>query len=98
MELESSSSELRLSLTLRYLATGDQVLSLSLAYRIGESTAYNIIRETTEAIVEVLFHRFVPSPVEADYRKFSTAFLDEWNFPNCAGAVDGKHCTIQTPA
>lgn len=56
------SPELRLSSTLRYLATGDQVLSLSLAYRIRESTAYNIIRETTEAIVEVLFHRFVSSP------------------------------------
>lgn len=92
------SPELRLSSTLRYLATGDQVLSLALAYRIGESTTYNIIKETTEAIVEVLFHRFVPPPVEADYRRFSAGFLDEWNFPNCVGAVDGKHCIIQAPA
>jgi len=53
------SLELRLSLTLRYLATGDQVLSIALAYRIGEFTAYNIIKETTKAIMEVLFHQFV---------------------------------------
>lgn len=48
--------------------------------------------------MEVLFYQFVSSPVEADYRRFSAEFLDEWNFPNCVGAIDGKRCIIQAPA
>lgn len=64
------------------------MISLALAYRIGESTAYNIIRETTEAIIQVLFHRFVSPPVEADYRRFSAGFFDEWNFSNYVDAID----------
>ncbi|KAL0101844.1 hypothetical protein PUN28_019176 [Cardiocondyla obscurior] len=48
------SVEQRLAITLRYLATGDQILSIALAYRIGESTTYNVIRETTEIIINVL--------------------------------------------
>ncbi|XP_024892103.1 uncharacterized protein LOC112467643 [Temnothorax curvispinosus] len=46
--------EQRLALTLRFLATGDQVLSIALAYRIGESTAHKVIKETCAAIIRVL--------------------------------------------
>ncbi|XP_036141408.1 uncharacterized protein LOC118645103, partial [Monomorium pharaonis] len=89
--------ELRLSVTLRYLATGDHILSIALAYRIGESTAYAIIKETTEAIVNVLLPCFVQLPSETEYKKISTGFLDNWNFPNCLGSVDGKYCIIRAP-
>jgi len=27
----------------------------------------------------------------------SSRFLDVWNIPNCLGAIDGKHVTIQAP-
>ncbi|XP_025262921.1 uncharacterized protein LOC112637408 [Camponotus floridanus] len=44
--------EQRLALTLRYLATGNQILSIALAYRIGESTARNVIKETCAMIIK----------------------------------------------
>ena len=40
----------RLTLTLRYLASGDDQQSLSFSYRIGKATVSKIIRETLSAI------------------------------------------------
>ncbi|XP_034254142.1 uncharacterized protein LOC117652975 [Thrips palmi] len=44
----------RLAMTLRYLAVGDCMTSLSFSYRCGKSTVSNIIRETLKAIIKVL--------------------------------------------
>lgn len=40
----------RLTLTLRYLASGNDQQSLSFSYRIGRATVTNIIRATLSAI------------------------------------------------
>lgn len=45
----------------RYLATGDQILSIALAYRIGESTARAVIKETCAFLIEVLSPILSPS-------------------------------------
>ncbi|XP_038056501.1 protein ALP1-like [Patiria miniata] len=33
-----------------------------------------------------------------EWRKISKGFEERWNFPNCCGAIDGKHVVIQCPA
>jgi len=80
-----------------YLATGDQVLSVALAYRVGESTAHNIIKETCAVLAQVLLPIYMKAPSENDWKRISKDFLAEWNLPNCIGAIDGKHITIQAP-
>ncbi|XP_070402872.1 uncharacterized protein [Nothobranchius furzeri] len=34
---------------------------------------------------------------EEMWRDVASAFWKEWNFPNCIGAIDGKHITIAAP-
>ena len=33
-----------------------------------------------------------------EWRTTSDAFYSSWNFPNCLGAIDGKHNGIEKPA
>lgn len=82
----------------RYLASGDQVLSVALAYRVGVSTTHKIIKETCEVIASVLMGVYMKTPSEDKWRDISRDFLAAWNLPNCNGAIDGKHITIQAPS
>lgn len=81
----------------RYLISGDQILSIALAYRIGESTMRNVIQEVCAAIIEILGPIFLRTPNEDEWRYIAADFLDKWNFPNCVAAIDAKHVTIQAP-
>lgn len=36
-------------------------------------------------------------PTEAKWKEIARGFQRRWNFPNCAGAVDGKHVKITCP-
>ena len=54
-----------------------------------------IFRETTQAIWECLKETYVPSPDEALWKKNAVKFQELWQFPNCMGAIDGKHIQIR---
>lgn len=81
----------------RFLATGDQILSLALAFRCGESTIRKIIHETCQVIARVLQPLYLCLPKEEDWKNICSGFLEKWNFPNCVGSFDGKHVEIQAP-
>ncbi|XP_018370115.1 PREDICTED: uncharacterized protein LOC108765770 [Trachymyrmex cornetzi] len=91
------SPEQRLTITLRYLATGDQILSIALAFRCGESTVRKIIHEICPVIVKVLQPIYLRLPTEEGWKNICAVFLEDWNFPNCVGSFDGKHVQIQAP-
>ncbi|CAL1687647.1 unnamed protein product [Lasius platythorax] len=46
--------ELRLLITLRYLATGDLPFSIALAFRVGESTVREVVKEVCLVLIKVL--------------------------------------------
>ncbi|XP_040069512.1 putative nuclease HARBI1 [Ixodes scapularis] len=87
----------RLSLTIRYLAHGASQAICSTSYRIGRSTTSGIIRDTCMALYKVLdsLYRLVPNT--AQWERLAAEFGRLWNFPNCVGALDGKHVAVQAP-
>ncbi|XP_018301106.1 uncharacterized protein [Mycetomoellerius zeteki] len=85
----------RLEVTIRWLASGDSMTSLSYAYRIAQCTLSRIIPETCEAIWLALKEKFMIDPTEDNWRTIAEDFATTCQFPNCIGAIDGKHVVIQ---
>jgi len=79
------------------LATGDSFKTILFSYRLGHATVYRIIIETCRSIVANLMSEVIPQPTEERWKQIANDFWTHWNFPNCLGALDGKHVTIQAP-
>ncbi|KYQ53549.1 Putative nuclease HARBI1, partial [Trachymyrmex zeteki] len=95
---ESISPSERLSVTLRHLATGETQESLSMNFRLGQSTISNIIKDTCRALRIILEPLYLKIPnSEEEWKVVAYDFEDRWNFPHCLGAIDGKHCRIDPP-
>lgn len=78
----------------RHLASGDKIFSLALIHRICLLTALNIVYETCQAIQKALTPVYLRPPAKQAWRNISKGFLKDWNFPNCVGAINGKHICI----
>ncbi|CAM1291997.1 Uncharacterised protein r2_g114 [Pycnogonum litorale] len=88
----------KLSICLRYLATGESFHSLSCQFKVGKSTISTFIPEVCQAIYNVLRNEYLKIPnSETDWKQIACEFESLWNFPHCLGAVDGKHVEIRKP-
>lgn len=89
---------LRLSITLRYLATGESYRSLCYSFRVPHNTISGIISETCKAIYDELSDEFMPCPKTPDeWKNIAEGFSRRWQFHNCLGAIDEKHVRIEAP-
>lgn len=88
----------RLAVTLRYLVTGSSFVSLSGDFIMGVSTVSEIVKETCVAIIKCLKEYSKPPTTADDWKAIADEFWKEWNYPNCIGALDWKHCRIKPPA
>ncbi|XP_065324978.1 uncharacterized protein LOC135931654 [Gordionus sp. m RMFG-2023] len=84
-------------ITLRYLATGDSYVSMSYNYKLGVSTIKQIIGDTTKALWDILQPIHMMVPTLQMFEEVAQGFEEMWNFPNCIGAIDGKHCKTNKP-
>ena len=41
---------------------------------------------------------FQTTKAAEEWKEIASNFQDKWNFPNCLGALDGKHIQIRPPA
>lgn len=85
----------RLQICLRYLASGDSMTSISFAFRVGVNTVSKIVAETCEALWDILKDKVFPEITEDLWIKKAIDFENIWDFPNCIGAIDGRHMELQ---
>lgn len=67
------------------------------AYRISRSTSNNILNQTCNAIIDVLSKSEFMAYNRQNWSTIAAEFEEKWHFPNCLGALDGKHIQIQRP-
>ncbi|XP_024890653.1 protein ANTAGONIST OF LIKE HETEROCHROMATIN PROTEIN 1-like [Temnothorax curvispinosus] len=89
--------QLRVAMTLEILARGTSVRTSSWSYRIGRSTAHKVFNETCKALWVALQPIYLQAPTRETMMQISEDFFNRWQFPNCVGAIDGKHISIQCP-
>ena len=76
---------------LRVLASGANQTTVVHSFCLAKSTVNNIFRETVTAIWDTMQPTFLPEPNVNRWKENAEAFERLWNFPNCVGAIDGKH-------
>ena len=77
--------------------TGASYQSLEKRYRIGKTKIHEIIHEVCDVLWDVLQPREMAPPTTEEWMKIEQDFSDLWNFPNCIGALDGKHVVMTAP-
>ena len=87
----------RLAITLHILAAGDSFQSAGMSYRMSKCSVQRIFHEACKAINPALMDEFLPIPSEETLLKIACGFEERWNFPNCLGAIDGKHVVMRCP-
>lgn len=81
-----------LSVTLRFLATGESFASLGYKFRNSRSTLGQMIPFVCNVIYNVLKPEFLKCPdTEAGWFRVVQDFAEKWQFPNCVGPGDGTH-------
>lgn len=79
------------------MGSGCDQIDLHLTYRIGHSTIGKILRRVCGVIWEVLRSETFPELKEEQWIVIADGFQNYSQFPNCLGAIDGKHVRIRKP-
>ncbi|XP_031330007.1 uncharacterized protein LOC116160983 [Photinus pyralis] len=90
--------EVRLAITLRFLATGDSYRSLMYLFGVSRQLISRIIPEVCGAVIEALDDYVKMPQTQEEWFQVATEFEEQWNFPHAIGAIDGKHVLMQCPA
>lgn len=82
---------------LRYLATGTSMGDLVYQFRVSQPTISGIMRELSAVIWKHLKGICFPEFTEQFWLQTAAEYYEKTNFPNCIGAIDGKHVRVKKP-
>ena len=89
--------EKRVAITLWYLATPSEYCTIAHLLGVAWSTVCSIVHETVKAIVSVMLQKYIVFPRGQILVSTVDEFEKKWQFPQCAGAIDGCHIPIRPP-
>lgn len=79
------------------MATGSSFSTLEYHFHVAKTTIGNIVNETCKVIWDMLQPLEMPMPTKENWMEISNVFYKKCYFPNCLGAIDGKHIRIMCP-
>ena len=92
------SPEEKLALTLRFLPTGESYQGLMNQYLVSDKTISKFIPEVPDTIFNILKDEYLKFPQsKQEWLEISRSIYDKRQFPNCIGAMDGRHIPIKCP-
>lgn len=77
---------------------GSTLVELHYSYRIGRSTLSKLVRKVCRALWTTLRCEMFPAYTEDRWSSICEGFETKTNFPNCIGAIDGKHIRCIKPS
>ena len=92
-------AKIRFAICLKFLVTGDSLVTISTLFAVGVSTTYQIIKDVVEALV-LVYNKpsHFPFPEsESDCKRIAQGFFFKSQFPLIIGALDGTHIPIHKP-
>ena len=92
------SSEEKLAITLRFLATGEKYKSLMYQYRVSEVSISRFVPEVCQVRIESFMEEYMSLPDSKEkWLPVTKEFEEKWQSANCVGAIDGKHVPLINP-
>ncbi len=83
---------LKLAITLRHLATGNNYHFLMYSFRVASNTISLIIRQVCAVIIDEFAAEVLDYPTSTqDWQRVADQFADRWQMYHAIGAIDGKH-------
>ncbi|XP_039280642.1 protein ANTAGONIST OF LIKE HETEROCHROMATIN PROTEIN 1-like [Nilaparvata lugens] len=66
-------------------------------FKVSRQLISHIVSEVCYALISTLKEVIKLPNTKDEWMEVERGFNDLWNFPNCLGAIDGKHVVIQAP-
>ncbi len=91
-------TDVRLMITLVFLGSGPSFSVLSNLFRVSAPSISILIPQVCGAIWTTLAPEELKMPeTPEEWEEVAKEFQNTWQYPNCLGSIDGKHCTVQCP-
>ena len=67
-------------------------------YRVSEVSISRFVPEVCQVIIESFMEEYMSLPDSKEkWLSVAKEFEEKWQFPNCVGAIDGKHVPLINP-
>lgn len=88
----------RVAMCVYALSSSAELRTVANLFGVGESTLRTAVHEFCELVVQIIMPSMISFPTtEGKMRDIIKGFLDDWQFPQTYGALDGCHIGVEPP-